>query len=316
MINESYFDIFFERKFLNQYKELFDNANFQSRGINIKSKEVQEVVNSFTNNHYALVIGTDTYQGKDWKNLSNPIKDARAVADELKNSYGFEVQLLQNKPMDTIYAAIRNYYHIAKPNDQLVLYFAGHGDVDDQLLSDGFIVCSDSKSIDEDPVRNTYIPYSKLQKMLNNIPARQVLVLPDVCHGGTFDQKVFGNEKREGIQTSNLNMNVYKFLEDKLPLKTRKFLSSVGIESAFDGNAGFHSPFANLLLQVLRAKGEGTNGIVTLSDINAVLQKSSLNETVVLKISPHMSDFGNSDAFSEFIFIPIQKEQINARENK
>lgn len=226
------------------------------------------------------------------------------------------MQLLENKPLDSIYAALLNYYKIAKQNDQFVIYFAGHGDVDEELLSDGFIVCSNSKPLEEDPMRNSYISYNKLKRLLNNIPARQVLVLLDVCHGGTFDEKVFASTKREGPSTSITNKNVLQFLKDKLPLRTRKFLSSVGSEPAFDGKAGKHSPFANLLLQVLRAKGSGSNGIVTLSDINAVLQTASLNETATLRISPHMADFGNVDAFSEFVLIPVdntmdtQKKQL------
>ncbi len=302
-----YFDIFFEKQFLQEYKEIFENDNGQTRGMKVKPKELQETIANLTGKHYALVVGTDNYKGKGWKKLSNPIKDARAVADELTNSYGFDVQLMEDKSMDTIYKAIREYYRIAQPNDQLVVYFAGHGDVDDELLDDGFIVCNDSKSLEDDPVRNTYIPYNKLQKMLNNIPAKQVLVLLDVCHGGTFDAKAFDTEKREGEFNSISNRNVLQFLKDKLPLQTRKFLSSVGSEPAFDGKAGRHSPFANLLLQVLREKGSGSNGIVTLSDINAVLQTASMNETAALKISPHMADFGKVDAFSEFIFIPVGK---------
>jgi hypothetical protein len=306
----NYFDVFFEKKFLNDFKDIIvpsDNDG-GTRGLKVNSKEIRESVKNLTAKHYALVVGTDNYKGKGWNKLSNPVKDARAVADELSNSYGFEVQLLEDKPMDTIYKAILEYYKTANPNDQLVIYFAGHGDVDESFLSDGFIVCSDSKSADDDPVRNSYIPYAKLQKMLNNIPARQILVLLDVCHGGTFDAKAFTDEKREGDFSGISNKNVLQFLKDKLPLRTRKFLSSVGSEPAFDGKAGRHSPFANLLLQVLRAKGSGSNGIVTLTDINAVLQKASLNETASLKISPHMADFGSVDAFTEFVFIPIQKE--------
>ncbi|MGB2704634.1 MAG: caspase family protein, partial [Chitinophagaceae bacterium] len=279
----NYFDIFFEKQFLQQYKEIFGDEDNQTRGLKTKPKELQQTISNLTAKKYALVVGTDNYKGKGWNKLSNPIKDARAVADELYNSYGFDVQLMEDKPIDSIYKAIREYYRIAEPNDQLVVYFAGHGDVDNELLDDGFIVCTDSKSIDDDPVRNTYIPYTKLQKMLNNIPARQVLVLLDVCHGGTFDAKAFDNVKRETSTASISNKNVLQFLKDKLPLRTRKFLSSVGSEPAFDGKAGRHSPFANLLLQVLRARGEGTNGIVTLGDINAVLQTASLNETATLK---------------------------------
>jgi hypothetical protein len=254
-------------------------------------------------------------KGTGWNKLTNPVKDARAVADELANSYGFEVQLMEDKPMDSIYKAIREYYRIAKPNDQLVFYFAGHGDMDEELMDDGFIVCNDSRSVDDDPVRNSYIPYSKLQKMLNNIPARQILVLLDVCHGGVFDLKAFNKDKeqRDGPIESISNKNVLQFLKDKLPLRTRKFLSSVGSEPAFDGKAGRHSPFANLLLQVLMAKGNGSNGIVTLKDIYAVLETASLNETATLKISPHMADFGNVDAFSEFILIPVDRSGVKEK---
>ena len=306
----NYFDIFFEKQFLQQYKEIFGDGVGQTRGLTTKSNEIQETVSSLTGKHYALVVGTDNYKAKGWNKLSNPIKDAKAVADELSNSYGFEVQLMEDRPMDTIYKAIREYYRIAKPNDQLVVYFAGHGDVDVDLLSDGFIVCADSKSVDDDPVRNSYIPFTKLQKMLNNIPARQVLLLLDVCHGGTFDPKYFDNiknEKREGEFSNISNKNLLQFLKDKLPLRTRKFLSSVGAEPAFDGKAGQHSPFANLLLQVLRTRGSNSNGIIKVSDIFTVLQTASTNETAVLKIAPDMNDFGKVDAYTEFIFIPVEK---------
>lgn len=305
--NWKYFDIFFEKEFLKLYRDIFGDTEDATRGLKTRPKELEKTISDLTAKKYALVVGTDNYKGKGWNKLSNPIKDARAVADELSNSYGFDVQLMEDKPMDSIYKAIREYYRIAQPNDQLVIYFAGHGDVDNELLDDGFIVCADSKSVEDDPIRNTYIPYDRLKKMLNNIPARQVLVLLDVCHGGTFDTKAFDNVKRETTTSNISNKNVLQFLKDKLPLRTRKFLSSVGSEPAFDGKAGRHSPFANLLLQVLRAKGEGSNGIVTLSDINAVLQTASLNETATLKISPHMADFGNIDAFSEFILIPVEK---------
>lgn len=308
-----YFDIFFERKFLKDYKEILGEQQEATRGVTVLNKEMKQTLDSLVGIKYALVIGTDNYQAKDWKKLNNPVHDARAVADELSKSYGFEVQLMEDKPRDSIYKAIREYYTKAKPRDQLVIYFAGHGDADNELLDDGFIVCSDSKPVEEDPMRNSYIPYDKIKKILNNIPAMQVLVLLDVCHGGTFDAQAFaakGSDKKVG--TYNItNQNVLQLLKDKLPLRTRKFLSSVGSEPAFDGQAGRHSPFANFLLQILRAKGSGSNGIITLKEIYAVLESHSLNETATLKISPQMNDFGNVDAFTEFIFIPLaQKDNL------
>ncbi|MBN8688714.1 MAG: caspase family protein [Chitinophagales bacterium] len=311
---QDYFDVFFEQTFLRQYRDVFGEEESVTRGLKVRPAELTKELSDLEGKRYALVIGTDHYRGKGWNPLSNPIADARAVAAELKEGYGFEIRLLEDQPMDSIYAAVRYYYNNAQPNDQLVIYVAGHGDMDEMLLDDGFIVCHDSRSVEDDPMRNSYIPYMKLKKMLNNIPARQVLVLLDVCHGGVFDQKVFdqkfsGDGKREGVFAAISNRNVVQLLKDKLPLRTRKFLSSVGTEPAFDGKAGKHSPFANLLLQVLRSRGENANGILTLSDIYAVLQTASLNETATLRITPAMDNFGRFDPFSEFIFIPVAEKK-------
>lgn len=306
-MDKPYFDIFFERNFLKQYQEIFGDGEPVTRGLIVKEKDIRQELGNLEGKKYALVIGTDQYRGKGWDPLRNPVRDARAVAAELKEGYGFEVQLLENKPMDSIYAALRYYHRVAGPNDQFVFFVAGHGDMDDELLDDGFLVCTDSRSVEDDPVRNTYISYQKLQKIINNIPARQILVLLDVCHGGVFDQQVFNAVKREGTVAGITNRNILQFLKDKWPLRTRKFLSSVGTAPAFDGQAGKHSPFANLLLQVLQSRGASTNGIITLSDLFKVLQTASLNETATLRIMPAMNDFGSFEPFSEFIFIPVSR---------
>ncbi len=298
-----YFDIFFERKFLKDYKEVFGDANGQTRGLGLKTKELKEAGN-FTGKGYALVVGTSNYKAAGWKKLPNAINDARAVSDMLAQGYGFDVQLLEDKPMDSIYKAIGDYYRKLQPNDQLILYFAGHGDMESEFMDDGFIVCSDSKSRDDDPARNSYIQYVKLQKMINKIPARQILVMLDVCHGGVFNQKR-SDPAAKGIA----NRNVRQFLIDQSQYICRKFLSSVGSEEAFDGKPGDHSPFAKLLLQVLNAKGKETNDIITLGNIFAVLQTASMNKTATLKISPQQDGFGADNPQSDFILIPVEREK-------
>jgi hypothetical protein len=297
-----YFDIFFERKFLKEYKDIFEGGDGQTRGLKPKVKELKEAAH-LSGKQYALVVGTDNYSG-GWKKLPNAINDARAIRDELAQDYGFEVQLLEDKPMDTIYKAIGEYYRTLQPDDQLILYFAGHGDREMEMLDDGFIVCADSKSREADLTRNSYIQYVKLQKMINKIPARQILVMLDVCHAGTFNQK-----RGDPVKTM-ANRNVRQFLVDQSQFTCRKFLSSVGTDEAFDGKPGDHSPFANLLLQVLRARGNNSNGVVTLSGIFSVLQTASLNETETLKISPQRDGFGKDNPESDFILIPVEKTVV------
>ena len=299
---EEYFDIFFERKFLREYEELLSGTQGSTRGLKPETRELKKLAN-LSGKSYALVVGTNEYKGNGWKKLPNAIHDAREISRELEESYGFEVQLLEDKPIDSIYKALTEYYRMLHPDDQLILYFAGHGDMETEFMDDGFIVCADSKSREDDPTRNTYIQYVKLQKMVNKIPARQILVMLDVCHGGVF------NQKRSDPVRTIANRNVHQFLTDQAAFTCRKFLSSVGTDEAFDGKPGEHSPFANLLLQVLRAKGNSSNGIVTLSNIYSVLQTASMNETATLKISPQKDGFGKDNPESEFILIPVERNK-------
>lgn len=302
---KDYFSIFFERTFLQQYREIFGDKKIKKRGLDLGGTDVK-TIKAFSGNRHALIIGTDHYRAKDWEKLENPIYDASEIADVLKAYYNYDVTLLKDPPMDSIYQYLSYYYKNLGEDDQFIIYIAGHGDFDEGLLDDGFIVCTDSKSPEVDPLRNTYIQHTKLKKMINKIPAKQVLVLLDICHGGVFDENVLG-KTRDNPAANITNRNVLELLKDKSQYVTRKVLSSVGKESAFDGRAGKHSPFAAYLLKILNARG-GAEGIVTLSDIYALLQKASLNETETLKISPHLAGFGQNDPQSEFILIPVEKK--------
>jgi hypothetical protein len=300
--DKDYFDVFFEKNFLQQYRDIFGDDAGQTRGGILTTKEIQKTA-VLNGKRHALVIGTDNYKGKGWDNLKNPVYDATEIAEILKGYYDYEVKLMKNPPMDSIYGAIRNYYKTLGKNDQLIVYVAGHGDYDKELLDDGFIVCSDSKSVEDDPLRNTYIQHTKLKKMINRIPAKQILALLDICHGGVFDEQV-----RDNPASRITNRNVLELLRTNADYTVRKVLSSVGLEAAFDGKAGKHSPFAAYLINILNARG-GLEGIVTLTDIHALLQKASLNETATLKISPHLAGFGDNNPLGEFILIPADDKK-------
>jgi hypothetical protein len=61
---------------------------------------------------------------------------------------------------------------------------------------------------------------------------------------------------------------------------------------------------------VLRARGNNSNGIVTLTSIFSVLQTASMNETATLKISPQRDGFGKDNPESDFILIPVEKPGV------
>jgi hypothetical protein len=300
-----YANVFFEKEFLKLYNQI-NGKNPATRSRNVKLNLPDPAKQALTQkNKYALLIGIDKYKVKGWDPLNNPVRDATEIGTVLKDLYGYDTIILRNTTAEVIYNKLLQLYANMKPEDDFILYVAGHGDYDQALLDDGFLVCIDSKPVEQDIMRTTYIAHSKLKRILNKMPAKNVLVLLDICHAGTFDEKVLGGSMRSGENTDIiLRQNINQFFLEKSNYKSRKVLTSVGKQPAFDGMVGKHSPFATYLLKLLYGAG-GEIGMLTASDIFSSLQKAGLYEDTNMRIYPHQSSFGDHDPEGEFILLPI-----------
>lgn len=235
---------------------------------------------------YALLIATDKYDS--WSNLVNPIDDAKTLAKELELYYGFKTELVENPLQDDMIKKIREYTTEIKfkPQDQLFIFFAGHGHYD-ETFNEGHVVASDSKT--NDPSFNSYNSYNRLRSMINNIKCDHVLVMLDVCFGGTFDESL--SRGKEGIYEDLARMD---YLTTKLKFKTRKFVTSGGKTYVSDGIPGQHSPFTNRVLEALRSFG-GQDKILTYNELLGFVEKA--------KPAPHYGSFGDNEPGSDFMFI-------------
>jgi tetratricopeptide (TPR) repeat protein len=253
--------------------------------LNPESDERPDLSAEGTN--YALLFATDDYE--EWSDLVNPINDANALAGTLRDYYGFQVEVLTNNSRIDVLTKIREYQKRQySPNDQLFIFFAGHGSYDD-ISGEGYIVCKDSKKDDE--IRASYISYSYLRENVNNIrTCDHVLIALDVCFGGTFDKQVskFGRGEEDYNQISK-----DAFLARSRQYKTRLFITSGSKEYVPDGAPGKHSPFAYRILDVLRAQGM-MNGYVTFNLLVQSVER--------LQTTPRYGDFGDNEPGSEFIF--------------
>ncbi len=201
---------------------------------------------------YALIVGTDEYSNGAFRHLNNPVLDAKALDTTLREDYGFETTLLLNKNKDEIWNALGE---VAKKEygaaDELVVFFAGHGDYDDVSQHDGMIVCTDTKPSKEDPSFSSYISDSALARTLNHLPVRHILVILDVCFGGAFD-KHFGEENGDVPRgPTGSEPNNEAVLTRHVDAAARFLITSGGTEEVFDGPPGQHSKFMFKLLQVL-----------------------------------------------------------------
>ncbi|MDZ7605805.1 MAG: caspase family protein [Cyclobacteriaceae bacterium] len=237
---------------------------------------------------YALLFATDDYDS--WDNSQNPIRDVSTIAADLKETYGFEIEIVKNPTKLEMMQKLREYArktYLAE--DQLFIMFAGHGYFD-QLFNQGYLVCRDSKITDEE--RLTYISHNSLRSIIDNIPNKHIFLTIDACFGGTFDPYISSSAHRGGIFYDDLGNAEY--ISRKLKLKTRKFLTSGGMEYVSDGRPGQHSPFTRKLLEAIRSYG-GSDGILTLAEMKSFIEK--------IDPEPRFGEFGSDEPGSDFIFI-------------
>jgi hypothetical protein len=237
---------------------------------------------------YALVFATDQYD--NWSDLVNPVFDSRTIGEELRKTYGYKVEIIENASQSEVLRKIREYGERKyQPLDQLFIFFAGHGTFD-QTFGEGFVVTKESLLNDDG--KTTYLSHNRLRSIINNIPCEHIFLAMDVCFGGTFDQALASSR---GVEDEVYKeQNQAEFITRKLTYKTRKFLTSGGKAYVSDGIPGKHSPFAKNFIDALRSRG-GRDGILTLPEIFTYVEG--------LKIQPRFGEFGDNAPGSDFIFV-------------
>jgi len=235
---------------------------------------------------YALLFATDDYD--EWSDLVNPINDAQTIGNELKQFYGFEVELIKNPTTEQVLSKLKEYARKKySDQDQLFIFVAGHGKFDEDF-GEGYLVCKNS--LKNDDGNASYITHSSLRTITNNIPTKHIFLSMDVCFGGTFDPKIAGHRGENDFELAQKA----DFVKRKLQFRTRKYLTSGGKEYVPDGKPGQHSPFARKFLEALRNYG-GKDKIMTTAELLSFLKDT--------KPEPRFGEFGTNDPGSDFLFI-------------
>jgi WD40 repeat protein len=235
----------------------------------------------------ALIFATNIYDS--FSELVNPVIDATTVADELQSNYYVQTELLVNPTLKEAIEKIREYAKMEySANDNLLIFFAGHGIYDD-VFKEGYVISRDSKS--DDVAKTSYLSHSNLRTMVNNIPCNHILLIMDVCFGGTFDPLIASKSRAADMYTEVTNE---EFIQRKKKYKTRLYLTSGGKEYVPDGRPGHHSPFARKLLESLRNYG-GNDGILTINEIIQYVEK--------VEPQPRYGEFGDNEPGSDFILL-------------
>ena len=185
-------------------------------------------------NFHALVIGNNFYNG-DIPPLKTAIKDTTELASVLQDTYGFNVELLLNADKDQILSALDKKSKTLRKDDNLLIYYAGHG-VYDEDVDIGYWLPVDADLND----KKNWILNSTITDAVKGMSAKHVLLMADSCFSGTLLRST--QVKRTG-----------KFYKQMATRTARLVMTSGGVEPVLDGGGDGHSVFARSLLEKLRS---------------------------------------------------------------
>ena len=135
--------------------------------------------------YHAQVIGNNDYAKlpklETAVAVAVALADAEAMAELLKTRYGFKVQLLRNATRNDILRALNRYRAELTEDDNLLVYYAGHGWLDRQSNT-GFWQPVDAEADDD----LNWIANEALTRRLLAMNARHIMVVADSCYSGTL----------------------------------------------------------------------------------------------------------------------------------
>ena len=138
---------------------------------------------------HALIICINSYSDPSFNNLDGPIKDGQNLAKVLNEYYNFNksnIKTLKNPTRVQIVRALDYYRTRLTDNDNLLIFYAGHGILDKETET-GFWLPSDAKVDD----RSNWIQTSSIRDYIKAIKTQHTLVISDACFGGALLREFF-----------------------------------------------------------------------------------------------------------------------------
>ncbi|MGH8106491.1 MAG: caspase family protein, partial [Arenimonas sp.] len=105
-----------------------DDGNARQADDSSSSQQRENWSNIEFGQYYALIIGNNEY--RKLPRLDTPTNDARGVDEILRVKFGFKTQLLIDADRYQILSAMNEFRTKLTENDNLLIYYAGHGELD------------------------------------------------------------------------------------------------------------------------------------------------------------------------------------------
>ena len=227
----------------------------QNRGMKPAASNLQ--INKHVGDYHALIVGINDY--KEWNQLKTAVKDAKVLKDVLVERYGFKADnvVLRTDNEATRLKLIMDLRKLASrlgDRDNLIIYYAGHGQLDD-LTGDGYWIPVEGEL--KNPV--TWISHSTIKSILSSerVRAKNIVVVADSCYSGTL---LRGGPSLLSMGDEGYDSKLLKVAGRR----SRQVITSGGLEPVADGGRDGHSLFAYYFLKALQ---ENNRQIIDLENL-------------------------------------------------
>jgi hypothetical protein len=196
----------------------------------------------------AIVIGINQYESSELPSLDNAVNDARAIARVIEENYKFDriYELYDgDATREGIITTIRDCVSALREGDNLLIYYAGHGWMD-EVLKEGYWIPSDARN------QSHYISNADIIRYIEAMEkAQHILIAADSCFAGKFlTRSMRGLDVRDtGVDVEESAVSRYFHKMDNR--KSRTVLTSGANEPVPDGGREGHSVFAYYFLRAL-----------------------------------------------------------------
>ncbi len=203
-----------------------------------------------TPKYYAILIAEKDYDDPAIPDLQNPVKDAKELKTILENNYTFSpanIDTLYNRNREDIMQAIVQRCNSLTANDNLIIFYAGHGIAEKDKFGDvdGYWIPSSGKK----NLNASYISADDINKAIKRSDAKHILIIADACFSGAFTRslpadaskdikKQYGVSSRKVMASGNLepvpdNSKFIYYLKKKLHENTEKYLTAKDLFDSF-----------------------------------------------------------------------------------
>jgi len=243
-------------------------------------------VNNKEGRFIAVLIANEDY--KYISKLKTPVKDINEVATILKSNYGFETIIIKNANHEELVSEISQLNKKINSQDHLLIYYAGHGTLDDK---EGFWLPIDAKLENE----SKWLSHNFIIRKIKKIKAINILLIADSCFSGALLSR--GIVSIDGSKQNNSAIDLF------LKTKSRIVISSGGLKPVLDGGGGDHSIFARMFINALTTNTKPMTSYNLFNKINQKVTEQALDYNI--EQTPEIGTLERAGHVGrDFVFLP------------